>query len=178
MNIGWGAVFTYGGLLALGLMFLYSGSIVGFRYAMHKLDSSNKDKEFEFPFSNRLVAISLVFGLSFFHFPTGDSKSVPTANGQAEQMQLQTSVAKMLIGYLANIGATIADVATNSATVVYMDYLFKATNTQSYDDIVQNLNSNRRTLVEQAVLQAFFKDNCVQPYQTNYNKFGSFQGNK
>lgn len=176
MNIGWGAVFTYGGLLALGLMFLYSGSIVGFRYAMHKLDSSNKDKEFEFPFSNRLVAISLVFGLSFFHFPTGDSKSVPTANGQAEQMQLQTSVAKMLIGYLANIGATIADVATNSATVVYMDYLFKATNTQSYDDIVQNLNSNRRTLVEQAVLQAFFKDNCVQPYQTNYNKFGSFQG--
>lgn len=176
MNIGWGAVFTYGGMLALGLMFLYSGSIIGWRFAMFKADNNNKDKEFEFPFKNRLYAIAFVFGTSFLSFPTGESTTIKSGSGQAEQMQLQTSIAKYMIGYLANIGATIADVASNSATVVYMDYLFKATNTQSYDDIVQNLNSNRRTLVEQAVLQSFFKDNCVQPYQTNYTKFGSFQG--
>lgn len=175
MNIGWGGVFAYGGLMVLGMIFLYSGSIVGYKFAMFRLNESNRGKDFEFPFSNRLVAIGTVFVMSFLHYPTGTPTSISNNNGHVEEIQLQTTIAKNMIGYLANMGASIADVASNSAIVVYMDYLFKATNTNSYDDIIKNLNSNRRVLVEQAITQSFFKDSCVQPYRVNFDKFGSFQ---
>ncbi|KAB7891280.1 hypothetical protein [Poseidonibacter ostreae] len=176
MNIAWGSVFSYGGLLAVGMIFLYSGGIVGYRYGMFRMGDSNKGKDFEFPFSNRLVAISTVFILSFLHYPTGEEKVFNAGTSNEVSMQLQTTFAKTMIGYLANTGAKIADVASNSAVVVYMDYLFKATNTQSYSDIVDNLDSNRAVLVENAMIKSFFAENCVEPYLTNFEKYGSFSG--
>lgn len=176
MSISWGSVFNYASIGILSIMFLYTGSIVGFKYGSHRMNKENEGKPFEFPVSNRLVAIGGTMALFFLQFPTGEGSSVQLNDSQAEQFQARTSVAKNVIGYMSNIGANIADVTAGATMTVYLDYLRKASNTQGYADTIESIASHKKMIVEYSLLQAFFKDNCVMPYKTQYQKYGTFQG--
>ncbi|MFA7085632.1 MAG: hypothetical protein WC145_03085 [Aliarcobacter sp.] len=190
MSFGWQAVFDYAGVLILAMVFLYTGGIIGYKYLMFKLNSSNENKEWDFPFSNRLTAIVIMLVVFFIHFPSGNSESIvssnnnqsdkvfeitTTNNNQATQLDSQTTMFKIGIGFLGNIGATIADITATNATVFYMRYLFNTTHTRSYEDTLNILNQTRREIVEQAVLQSFFKDNCIASHEVSYKKYNGFQ---
>lgn len=189
MSLGWQAVFDYAGLLILAMVFLYSGVVVGYKFFMFRMNSNNEGKEWDFPFANRLTAIVIMLVVFFIHFPNGNSESVvsnnnqsdkifeitTSNNNQATQVESQTTIFKTGIGFFANMGAMIADTTATNATVIYMRYLFNATYTQSYQDTLNILNQTRREIVEQAVLQSFFKDNCISSHEASYKKYNGFQ---
>lgn len=189
MSLGWQAVFDYAGLLILAMVFLYSGVVVGYKFFMFRMNSNNEGKEWDFPFANRLTAIVIMLVVFFIHFPNGNSESVvsnnnqsdkifeitTSNNNQATQVESQTTIFKTGIGFFANMGAMIADTTATNATVIYMRYLFNATYTQSYQDTLNILNQTRREIVEQAVLQSFFKDNCIASHEASYKKYNGFQ---
>lgn len=188
MSLGWQAVFDYAGLLILAMVFLYSGGVVGYKFFMFRINSNNEGKEWDFPFANRLTAIVIMLIVFFIHFPSGSSESVisnnnqsdkvfeiTTSNNQNTQIDSQTTLFKIGMGFLANMGATIADATATNATVIYMKYLFSVTHTQSYEDTLKILKHNRREIVEQAVLQSFFKDNCIASHEVSYKKYNGFQ---
>lgn len=188
MSLGWQAVFDYAGLLILAMVFLYSGGVVGYKFFMFRINSNNEGKEWDFPFANRLTAIVIMLIVFFIHFPSGSSESVvsnnnqsdkvfeiTTSNNQNTQIDSQTTLFKIGMGFLANMGATIADATATNATVIYMKYLFNATHTRSYEDTLNILNQTRREIVEQAVLQSFFKDNCIASHEVSYKKYNGFQ---
>ena len=189
MSLGWQAVFDYAGVLILAMVFLYTGVVVGYKFFMFRINSNNEGKEWDFPFANRLSAIVIMLAVFFIHFPNGSSESVVSNNNQSDkvfeittsnnnhntQVDSKTTAFKMGIGFLANMGATIADTTATNATVLYMKYLFNATHTKSYEDTLNILNQNRREIVEQAVLQSFFKDNCIVSHEVNYKRYNGFQ---
>ncbi|MFW2525451.1 hypothetical protein ACN5O8_06960 [Aliarcobacter butzleri] len=189
MSLGWQAVFDYAGLLILAMVFLYSGVVVGYKFFMFRMNSNNEGKEWDFPFANRLTAIVIMLVVFFIHFPNENSESVvsnnnqsdkifeitTSNNNQATQVESQTTIFKTGIGFFANMGAMIADTTATNATVIYMRYLFNATYTQSYQDTLNILNQTRREIVEQAVLQSFFKDNCIASHEASYKKYNGFQ---
>ncbi len=178
MNIGWTTVFNYGGLLVIAMVFLYSGGIVGYKFFMFRINSNNEGKEWDFPFANRLVAIVTMLVLTFLHYPVGQ-KEVLTVNNQSIDIQMETSGAKVAIGFLANIGATIADVASGAGITVYMDYLLKATNMQGYEDVVKSVQAQQRPIIEFAVSQSFFNTACSNgQHAKQYKSLGSFASAK
>lgn len=190
MSIGWQSVFNYAGPILLAMVFLYSGGIIGYKYVMFRINNNNENKEWDFPFSNRVIAIVAMLVIFFLHFPNGNSQTVALDSNESDKMleinttinnqsntqtDSQTSIFKIGIGFLANMGATIADVTATNATVIYMRYLFNATHTKSYEETLNILNLNRRDIVEQAVLQSFFKDNCITSHEASYKKYNGFQ---
>lgn len=178
MNIGWTTVFNYGGLLIIAMVFLYSGGIVGYKFFMFRINSNNEGKEWDFPFANRIVAIIVMLVLSFLHYPVGEKEVISVDNGKID-IQMETSGAKVAIGFLANIGATIADVASGAGITVYMDYLLKATNMQGYEDVVKSVQSQQRPIIEFAISQSFFNTACSNgQHKKQYNSLGSFASAK
>jgi hypothetical protein len=175
MNIAWGSLFNYAGLSLLSMMIMYSVGIVSFKFVLHRLNEKNKNKDFEFPFVNRIVAIAATLVLSFIPYSTGKGSYISYGDDKSEIIQAQTTIAKSFIGFLSNAGANIADIGASSSIVVYLDYLMKATNTQSYSDTVATINAHRRNLVQQAIIQGFFKDNCAGSYKTQFSNINSFQ---
>lgn len=185
MAIGWQAVFNYGGIMIIAMIFLYTGSIVGFKYVSFRMNQNNEGKDFDFPMSNRLSAIVAMIAFFFIHFSVGTvSQSqlnpndkdfqITTTQTVVQDKVLESSGYKIVIGFLSNLGATVADMAATNATVAYMKYLFNATHTRSYGDTVEVLNATRREIVEQAVLQSFFKDVCIASHKNNYAKLNGF----
>ena len=178
MNIGWSSVFNYGGLLIVAMVFLYSGGIIGYKYMLFRINNSNENKEWDFPFANRITAIITMLVLSFLHYPVGEQEKITIGSG-AITTQMETSGAKMAIGFLANIGATIADVASGAGITVYMDYLLNATNMRGYEDVVKSVQSQQRPIIELAVAQTFFNTACANgQHQDRYKKLGSFSSAK
>lgn len=178
MNIGWSSVFNYGGLLIIAMVFMYSGGIIGYKYTMFRINNNNENKEWDFPFANRITAIIVMLVLSFLHFPVGQQESL-TVDNKTINIQMETSVLKTGIGFLSNIGATIADVASGAGMTVYMDYLLKATNMQGYEDVVKSVQSQQRPIIEFAVSQSFFNTACSNgQHADKYKKLGSFASAK
>lgn len=178
MNIGWSSVFDYGGLLVIAMVFLYSGGIVGYKFFMFRINSNNESKEWDFPFANRLVAIIAMLVLSFLHYPVGQEDKITVEKGTIST-QMETSGAKVAIGFLANIGATIADVASGAGITVYMEYLLNATNMRGYEDVVKSVQSQQRPIIELAVAQTFFNTACANgQHKDRYKKLGSFSSAK
>jgi hypothetical protein len=193
MAIGWQSVFNYAGMIILAFVFLYSGGVIGVKYLVFRLNRENENKEFEFPFSARLGSIIVLFVLFFLHFPVGNGTTTTSATNntttssdspidisvtqtfKTENMPVETTIFKTGIGFMGDMGATIADYGAVNATVLYMKYLFKATNTSSIEDTVNVLNQNRRDIVEQAILQSFFIDNCITAHKDKYSKLNGFQ---
>lgn len=174
MNIGWSSVFNYGGLLVIAMVFMYSGGIIGYKYIMFRINNNNENKEWEFPFANRMTAIIVMLVLTFLHFPVGQQETL-TLDSKKINIQMETSIVKVGIGFLSNIGAIIADVASGAGMTVYMDYLLKATNMQGYEDVVKSVQSQQRPIIEFAVLQSFFNTACSNGQHANkYKKIGSF----
>lgn len=160
------------------MVFLYSGGIVGYKFFMFRINSNNEGKEWDFPFANRIVAIIVMLVLSFLHYPVGEKEVISVDNGKID-IQMETSGAKVAIGFLANIGATIADVASGAGITVYMDYLLKATNMQGYEDVVKSVQSQQRPIIEFAVSQSFFNTACSNgQHKKQYNSLGSFASAK
>lgn len=184
MNIGWSSVFSYGGILVLSFSFLYSGVILGYSYTSFRLDNKNEGKDWEFPLKNRLMSIVTMIVLSFVEFPVGEKTSIEVMNNQGNiktvDTQMDLSVIKMAVGFFANAGATIADVASNASITVYMDYLLKATNKQGYEDIVKSIQAQQSPMVELAIAQAFFNTACANndEFKSMYEKRGTFAGAK
>ena len=193
MAIGWQSVFNYAGLLIVAFVFMYSGGIIGIKYVMFRMNNSNENKEFEFPFTARLTSILILFVLFFLHFPIGNGTTTTSSTNstttssnspidisvtqsfKTESMPVETTIFKTGIGFMGDMGATIADYGAVNATVLYMKYLFKATNTSSIEDTVDVLNQNRRDIVEQAILQSFYVDNCIVAHKEKYEKLNGFQ---
>ena len=170
MGIAWGNVFSYASFLLLTFMVLYTTSIVGFKYSSHKLDKEMKGRAFEFPIKARLMAIGVTLVLSFVQYPTGQGMQA-----EGKTIQAKTSVAKNLISYLANIGTSIADVASSNSIVVYLDYLMKASHNQSYETTVQMVDETKKEVIKQNIRTLFYRDNCVSPYKDTFDRKGSFQ---
>jgi len=177
MGIAWSNIFAYASMLFLSFMVLYSGAIVGVKYGVHKLDENMKGRPFEFPAKIRLISIGAVLVLSFVQFPTGDGVKVDNGEGQAKTIQAQTSIAKITISYLGNIGTVVADISAGNSITVYLDYLLKATNSQSFKQIKSNISEYEKEVALQAVRVAFFSKECVSPYgDKKYDSEKSFQG--
>ncbi|BAK73243.1 hypothetical protein [Arcobacter sp. L] len=189
MSLGWQSIFDYAGVLILAMVFLYSGGVIGYKYVMFRINNNNENKEWDFPFSSRFVAISVMLVVFFLHFPTGNSQTVSlnnndsdkmlevntTINNQNIQMDSYSTVFKEVIGFLASMGAQIADLTASNIGVIYMTYLTEVTHTKGYADTITLLNQNRRDIVEQAVLQSFFKDNCIASHKSIYKNHNGFQ---
>jgi len=177
MGIAWSNIFAYASMLFLSFMVLYSGSIIGIKYGVHKLDENMKGKPFEFPAKIRLISIGAVLVLSFVQFPTGDGVQVHNRDGQLKTIQAQTSIAKIAISYLGNIGTVVADISAGDSMTVYLEYLLKATDSQSYSQIKDNIKEYEKEVALQAVRVAFFSKECISPYEDKmFKKDKSFQG--
>lgn len=176
MGIAWGNIFSYAGLLFLSFTFLYSGGIVGIKYGVHKLDDANKDRPFEFPFKVRLLTIGAVLAFSFIHYPTGDGFTYADESGKKHNVTAQTTLAKNIISYMANIGVSIADIAASNTTVVYLDYLLKATNTRSVDSTKEAMLALSESILIFTNKNGFFRAHCAEPYKNRLEKLASFQG--
>ena len=189
MSLGWQSIFDYAGVLILAMVFLYSGGVIGYKYVMFRINNNNENKEWDFPFLSRFTAIIVMLVVFFLHFPTGNSQTVSlnnndsdkmlevntTINNQNIQMDSHSTVFKEVIGFLASMGAQIADLTASNIGVIYMTYLTEVTHTKGYADTITLLNQNRRDIVEQAVLQSFFKDNCIASHESSYKKYNGFQ---
>lgn len=177
MGIAWSNIFSYASMLFLSFMVLYSGVVVGAKYGVHKLDEDMNGRPFEFPAKIRLISIGAILVLSFVQFPSGDGLQVTGKDGEVETIQAQTSIAKIAISYLGNIGTVIADVSSGTSVTVYLDYLLKATNSQSYKQIQENIKEYEKEVALQAVRVAFFSKECILPYEDKmFKREKSFQG--
>jgi hypothetical protein len=177
MGIAWSNIFAYASMLFLSFMVLYSTAVVGVKYGVHKLDESTNGRPFEFPAKIRLISIGAVLVLSFVQFPAGDGVPIKNKDGQTEMIQSQTSIAKIAISYLGNIGTVVADISAGNSVTVYLDYLLKATNSQSFNQVKNNIIEYEKEVALQAVRVAFFAKECMSPYEDKmFNTDKSFQG--
>lgn len=187
---GWQSTFDYASLLIIAMVFLYVGVILGTKFFLFRLNPNNEGREWDYPIQNKLVGALVLFVFLFLHFPNGQAQiidnginnnntdknfEISTTVTQNQEFVQQTTGFKLLINYLSDMGVQIADYASNNIITLYMNYLFKTSNTSSYIDTVNLLNQNRRAVAEQAVLQSFFINNCINSHKSNYEALKGFQ---
>ena len=170
MNIGWGNVFSYAGMLFLVLLFMYAGGGIGIKYMVHRFGDNN-NQNFDFPMKQRLVNISITMALSFMQYPTGSG--VKDAN-TGEEVYAQTTIAKNLISYMAGMGTKIADYSSVNITSVYMEYLINASYNQSVGTMFEIDKELKKDIVIQRARTKFFSRYCKEDYSAAYENLHSF----
>jgi len=175
MNIAWGNIFNYAGTLFLAFLALYLGGNVGLKYGLHKLKHEDEQGGFEFPMKARLLSVAMTLMLSFVQFPTGEGSQIGDQENQST-LYAQTSIAKKMISYLGNMGATVADYSSGAIEAVYMQYLLNANSSYGLKEINAFEKEQRRAILRQKLKFQFFHTACKKEYLPSYNRYGNFSG--
>ena len=171
MNIAWGNIFHYAGTLFLLFLSLYLGGNLALKYGMHSLEPKETRGNFEFPIKARLVSVAMTLMITFIPFPSGEIAQ----SSSGDKINAETTIAKKLISYMANMGTIVADFSAGNVMTVYMDYLLKASNNDNVKDTIDMNIELRKMVKEQRIRTSFFQTACVDEYPYAYKQYSTFQ---
>ena len=173
MDIAWGSIFQYAGTLFLMFLALYSGGFIALKYGMHKLKHENTRGEFDFPIKERLVSVGMTLMLSFIPFPTGNGTVV--IKGEKPVVP-QTTIAKEVISYMADVGTKIADYSAGNVMTAYMAYVLSSSDSYSEKNIKTMANRLGQNIRKEKLRSNFFQSVCVDGYPYKKEDFSQMIG--